>query len=578
MLKNLKISTRLAAAFGALTALLLAVIATAAYQMGNMNGSTEEITKNWLPSVELVNQMNTNTSDVRITELTHVMNTDSKAMDAVEKDMAQVLALYQKNHEAYVKLISSDEERRLYAEFAADWKQYMALHEVIIAHSRKNENDQARKLIEGDGRKLFDSASARLMKLVNLNHAGADAASATSEKSYATARAVMLAAALLAVVIAGAAAWWLIRSITAPLNQAVKALDTVASGDLTAKIHVTSTDETGQMLSALKRMQTSLAKIVAQVRASSDSIATGSAQIATGNVDLSQRTEEQASNLQETAASMEQISGTVKNSADTAEQASKLANSASVAAVNGGQMVGQVVTTMQEISASSRKIADIIGVIDGIAFQTNILALNAAVEAARAGEQGRGFAVVASEVRSLAGRSADAAREIKGLIGASVEKVEAGTRQVNEAGTSMDEIVAQVRRVSQMIEELSNAAQQQASGVGQIGEAVQQLDQVTQQNAALVEESAAAAESLKYQAATLADVVSVFKVDGASDPVMGTRSAPAAASTTAAVRRSPSPPTYVKRPAVTSAANPALATSNVGLLEARDGKDEWSSF
>ena len=254
----------------------------------------------------------------------------------------------------------------------------------------------------------------------------------------------------------------------------------------------------------------------------SDSIATGSTQIAIGNADLSQRTEEQASNLQQTAASMEQLSGTVQASADTAQQASALARSASQAATKGGEVVGNVVGTMDEIIASSRKISDIIGVIDGIAFQTNILALNAAVEAARAGEQGRGFAVVASEVRNLAGRSAEAAKEIKALIDTSVQKVEVGEQQVKAAGTAMHDIVTQVQRVSQLIHEISSASAEQALGIGQVGDAVAQLDQVTQQNAALVEESAAAADSLRHQAAALSQAVSVFRLTGPQDLVSST--------------------------------------------------------
>ena len=262
----------------------------------------------------------------------------------------------------------------------------------------------------------------------------------------------------------------------------------------------------------MRTMRDSLAGVVGQVRLSSDSIATGSAQIASGNADLSQRTEEQASNLQQTAASMEQLTGTVKNNAETARQADELAAGASVVAAQGGELVGRVVATMQDIAMSSKKIADIIGVIDGIAFQTNILALNAAVEAARAGEQGRGFAVVASEVRSLAQRAAGAAKEIKILIGDSVERVEVGAKQVSEAGASMGEIVTQVKRVSQLIGEISNATCEQSGGISQVGDAIGQLDQVTQQNSALVEESAAAAESLKQQAARLAEVVGAFKL------------------------------------------------------------------
>jgi methyl-accepting chemotaxis protein len=302
------------------------------------------------------------------------------------------------------------------------------------------------------------------------------------------------------------------RDLIRSMQQAANLAHEVANGNLSMRIAATGNDEVGKLLQALAQMNDNLARIVGQARSSSDSIATGSAEIATGNQNLRLRTQEQASNLQQTAAAMEQLSGTVRANAETAVQANELAAKASVAATVGGEKVGAVVATMRDIAASSRKIADIIGVIDGIAFQTNILALNAAVEAARAGEQGRGFAVVASEVRSLAGRSADAAKEIKSLIGASVEKVETGARQVNEAGSSMDEIVSQVQRVSQLIGEISNATAEQSTGIGQVGDAVTQLDQVTQQNTALVEESAAAAESLKQQAAKLAEVVSVFKL------------------------------------------------------------------
>jgi methyl-accepting chemotaxis protein len=268
--------------------------------------------------------------------------------------------------------------------------------------------------------------------------------------------------------------------------------------------------ETAQLLTALKRMNDSLVSVVGTVRSSSDSIATGSSQISIGNQDLSQRTEEQASNLQQTAASMEELSATVRTNADTTRQAAQLADTASGAAAQGGVAVGQVVTTMAEITKASRKINDIIGVIDGIAFQTNILALNAAVEAARAGEQGRGFAVVATEVRTLAQRSAVAAKEIKALIQTSVEQVEIGSRQASDAGHTMDDIVAQVKRVTQLIGEISTATHEQTEGIGQVSDAVTQLDQVTQQNAALVEEAAAAAESLNAQAGQLVASVAVF--------------------------------------------------------------------
>ena len=316
------------------------------------------------------------------------------------------------------------------------------------------------------------------------------------------------------------------RSIRRPLDEARKVVARIAGGDLSQPVPAGGRDEPAALMCELGRMQQSLARMVAQVRASSDSIGAASAEIASGNQDLSQRTEQAASNLQQTASSMEQITGTVRQSADSARQANQLASSAARVAARGGTVVSQVVTTMDEINASSKKIADIIGVIDGIAFQTNILALNAAVEAARAGEQGRGFAVVASEVRSLAQRSAQAAKEIKSLIGASVEKVDSGSRLVADAGQTMQEIVGSVQRVSDIIGEITAASAEQSDGIGQVSSAVTQLDRMTQQNAALVEQGAAAAESLKEQAVRLAGAVGTFKVDPQPSAPRGAPSAP----------------------------------------------------
>jgi methyl-accepting chemotaxis protein len=321
-------------------------------------------------------------------------------------------------------------------------------------------------------------------------------------------------AGLLAVALSVVAGLWLVRSVTRPLLQAVYVADEVAKGDLTHTINTNGHDEIADLIRGMAKMQDSLSTVVNRVRISSDHLATASAEIASGNSDLSSRTETQASALEETAASMEELGATVKKNSDSAQLANKLAINASDVAARGGVVVGQVVETMKGINDASRKIADIIGVIDGIAFQTNILALNAAVEAARAGEQGRGFAVVASEVRSLAGRSAEAAKEIKVLISASVERVEQGTVLVDQAGTTMTEVVSSISRVTDIMGEISASSQEQSSGVAQVSQAVSEIDKTTQQNAALVEEMAAAAESLKTQAQELVQAVAIFHVNG----------------------------------------------------------------
>jgi methyl-accepting chemotaxis protein len=325
-----------------------------------------------------------------------------------------------------------------------------------------------------------------------------------------------IAGGVLSLLALGIVAWLTLRSILSPLKEVELAMLRIAEGDLATPVPSSRGDELGRMIDALGRMQGHLLEVVGEVRNATDSITTASAEIADGTQDLSMRTEQTATSLQQASSSMDQLTGTVRQSADAARQANQLASSSAAVAVRGGSLVSQVVVTMAEINTASRKIVDIIGVIDGIAFQTNILALNAAVEAARAGEQGRGFAVVASEVRSLAGRSADAAKEIKILIAASVEKVEGGSRLVADAGQTMQEIVGSVQRVSDMIGEITAATAEQSSGISLVNNSVNQLDQMTQQNAALVEESAAAAESLKSQAQQLKQVVAVFKLGNES--------------------------------------------------------------
>jgi len=384
-------------------------------------------------------------------------------------------------------------------------------------------------------------------------HSDAVRAEALSRRTSYVIQGLVAATVLMAVFLL--LAWKLVRSITVPLAQAGELIDAIAAGDLTRELHPTRKDEFGHMLRALSGMTEKLRSVVGDVRTGVEAVSLASSEIAIGNQDLSARTEQSASNLQQTAASMEQLTTTVTQSADTARQANQLAANAAKAATRGGEVVGQVVSSMEEISQSARKIADIIGVIDGIAFQTNILALNAAVEAARAGEQGRGFAVVASEVRSLAGRSAEAAKEIKQLIGTSVANVETGSRQVTEAGQSMEEIVASVHRVSDLIGEITASSTEQRDGIAQVNQAVTQLDQMTQQNAALVEQSTAAATALRDQAQHLTGVVSVFNVGAvALTPARAPlhRSAPAPARP-AALRAAPAPRKLGAAPAARAA-------------------------
>ncbi|MDF8365472.1 methyl-accepting chemotaxis protein [Achromobacter anxifer] len=375
---------------------------------------------------------------------------------------------------------------------------------------------------------------------------------ASSRSQAATMAIVYIVLAVVIVAVWLGAFLFMNRVVLRPLRAVSDSFDKIAGGDLTVRVDVTSTNEIGMLMAAVKRMQDSLTRTVSAVRRGVDEINVGSREISAGNTDLSSRTEEQAASLEETAASMEQLASTVKQNADNARQANQLAASASDVAERGGSAVSEVVSTMQEISASSRKISEIVSVIDGIAFQTNILALNAAVEAARAGEQGKGFAVVAGEVRSLAQRSAQAAKEIKGLIEDSVSKVGAGSQQVERAGATMQEIVASVKRVTDIMGEISAASEEQSGGIDQVNRAVSQMDEVTQQNAALVEEAAAAAGSLQEQAERLAEAVAVFKINVGevievpAHQLAGQRPAPRMAAPAAPVQAAPAPAAEAK--------------------------------
>ncbi len=582
-----KIGPRLAAVMGVMLALLMLMSALAMLQMKRMQEQTHDITSNWLPSVALVNQLNTNCADYRVAEIGHVLATDDADMAAKDQQMSKVMAEWEKNRSGYVKLISSPEEKRLYDEFMADWKSYMAAHDKLYAFSRKNETEKARAILEGESRKSFDAASVTLDKIVALNTQGASQASETADGAYATARTVVVSALVAVTLVALLLSRLLIRSITGPLQRAVTVADAVADGDLQQTVEAQGGDEAAQLMRALERMRQGLMNTVSRVRANAESVSTASSEIAQGNADLSQRTEQQASALQQTAATMSELASTVRSNADNARQADQLARSAVDAARQGGSAVGDVVNTMRGISDSSRKIADIIGTIDGIAFQTNILALNAAVEAARAGEQGRGFAVVAGEVRTLAQRSAEAAKEIKSTIPSNVEQVERGSQQVDTAGASMDSLVQAIQRVTDIVGEISNASVEQADGVGQVEQAVSQMDQVTQQNAALVEESAAAAESLKQQALQMVEIVSVFRVSGDKPRAIAAAPSPTTNPVRATPSRVPAPsprpapatrPAAPRPPATSAAPAQAASPAPAARAPAPAGDDDWTSF
>ena len=421
-------------------------------------------------------------------------------------------------------LIEGEAEKALFAKILEQRKLYSASRDgAVKAKAAGNEEEAAHQLDEKftPAAKLYQEL---LHELVVMQHASIDATAKAIDATATRSTTIITALTAGAVLLGAILSWLLTAGITGPIRAAVELAETVAGGDLTRTIDTDSKDETGALLRALRHMNDNLVKIVTEVRNGTDTIATGSTEILAGNLDLSARTEQQAGALEETAASMEELTTTVRNNADNARQANTLSMTASDVAVQGGAVVSQVIDTMGAINAASSKIVDIIAVIDGIAFQTNILALNAAVEAARAGEQGRGFAVVASEVRTLAQRSAAAAKEIKELIGASVEQVEAGTRLVDRAGATMEEVVTSIRRVTDIMAEITHASQEQTDGIEQVNHAIGQMDQVTQQNAALVEEAAAAAGSMQDQAAQLAQVVRMFKLNA---PARATRAASA---------------------------------------------------
>jgi methyl-accepting chemotaxis protein len=517
-ISNLKIGIRLALGFGAVLALMLVLIVVGLQRLSSIGERNDTIIdKDWVKAdAAAVIASTTRANSALVLEL--FITTDPARVSAINSEVDANKKTISDALETLDKLIYIPKGKELLATLREQRKAYVASFSQAAKMVAAGQRDEAVELMHKETLPRLAALQATIKEIGDLQKGLVAANGVAIKRDISVAGQLMAGLGIAAMLLGAVFAWRVTRSITDPVGYALSVARAVAAGDLTSSIESRHADELGQLLQALREMNDSLSNIVGQVRSGTGTIATASSQIASGNLDLSSRTEHQASALEQTASTMEELTSTVRQNADNARQANELAQSASSVAQRGGDVVSQVVATMDSISASSRKIVDIIAVIDGIAFQTNILALNAAVEAARAGEQGRGFAVVASEVRTLAQRSASAAKEIKELIADSVDKVGAGTRLVNLAGSTMEEVVASVKRVTDIVGEISLANSEQTHGIEQINVAITEMDQVTQQNAALVEQAAAAAAAMQEQAGALDEVVSQFRLHADSTP------------------------------------------------------------
>jgi methyl-accepting chemotaxis protein len=515
MLTNLKIGARLALAFGVVLALLVILSVIALARTSGMRDDMNAVTGGIAVESSLADQLRLTATQQAVRVRNILMVSEPEEMAAENELLKADIRNYEVAKGKLAKMIAQGNDARkktILAHIDGTEKEARELADQVVQMALDNHKFPARGLL-GD---KANPAQARWMaavdEMVALNEKLTAAAVTNAESAYANTRNIVLGISIVALLLASAIGYAVTRSITVPISQAVEVARRVANRDLSVRVSSQSNDETGQLLKALAAMTESLVSVVSSVRNGSDSLASAATEIASGNADLSSRTERQASSIQQTASSMDELSSTVKASASNSTHARQLSNDAAAKATQGGEAVSKVVRTMGDIATSSRKIADIISVIDGIAFQTNILALNAAVEAARAGEQGRGFAVVATEVRTLAQRSATAAKEIKSLIGESVEKVDEGTRLVDVASQTIAQIVQSVQHVAGIVSEITSATVEQSAGIDLVNVAVTEMDQVTQQNAALVEQVAAAADSMSTQVQRLVSDVAVFRL------------------------------------------------------------------
>jgi methyl-accepting chemotaxis protein len=506
---NLGVRTKIAGSVGVVAVLALGVGVGGVVALSRVNAASVEISTNWLPSVAVVQTINTNTSDFRTAEYRHVTSLTPETMQAATADIDAQAALIAKNRQTYEPLISSAHEKQVYETFSQQWGDYLKVHDQLIALSSKNKNDAALALLQGDGAKLFEGASASLTELVKINQEGADAATQKASGIYSAARTLLVSAALLAAVVGLALALLVGGLIAGPLRKAVAVLEGLAAGRLDQRLAVTGTDEVGRMAAALNEAMGKLGETVGEVVAAAGQLGTASRQVSSASQTLATGASEQSANVEEIGASIEQMQGSVQSNSDNAKVTNGIASDAATSAAEGGEAVSETVEAMKQIAAK-------IAIIDDIAFQTNMLALNATIEAARAGEHGKGFAVVATEVGKLAERSQVAAAEIGELASGSVSRAE-------RAGSLLAELVPSIQKTSGLVQEIAAASSEQASGVTQINSAMSQMTELTQRNASASEELAATSEEMLAQAESLQDLMRYFTVDGREKAGRGDR-------------------------------------------------------